>query len=247
MPDGEINKRKTIIVVDDEPIIRMDLSQMLEELNYEVVAVGADGFDAVELCREKHPDIILLDLEMPIFDGMTAAETIINENLACCVVICTAFADDDFLERAGRAGVSGYIVKPIEERNLRPTIEMAYAQGKRFAKAELDLEKANQRLEESRIIERAKGVLAKSDGISETDAYRKMQKAAMEKRTALISVARAVLKSHEQSDITNKAKKLLMQKKGFTEQDAYSYLVKGSKKAGVTISVYCESLLKEMV
>ena len=103
MADRQENK-KTVVVVDDEPIIRMDLGQMLEELNYEVVAEGADGFDAVELCRKKNPDVVLLDLEMPVFDGMTAAETIINENLAGCVVICTAFADEDFLEQAGRIG-----------------------------------------------------------------------------------------------------------------------------------------------
>lgn len=101
---------RTIIVVDDEPIIRLDLCQMLEELGFAVTAEGADGFDAVELCRQKHPDIVLLDLEMPIFDGMTAAETIIGEGLAGCVVICTAFADEEFIQRAGRAGVAGYLV-----------------------------------------------------------------------------------------------------------------------------------------
>ena len=151
MADRQENK-KTVVVVDDEPIIRMDLGQMLEELNYEVVAEGADGFDAVELCRKKNPDVVLLDLEMPVFDGMTAAETIINENLAGCVVICTAFADEDFLEQAGRIGVSGYIVKPVEARNLRPTIEMAYAQGRRLAKQKLAIGEANRRLEENRVI-----------------------------------------------------------------------------------------------
>lgn len=125
--------------------------------------------------------MVLLDLEMPVFDGMTAAETIINENLAGCVVICTAFADEDFLEQAGRIGVSGYIVKPVEARNLRPTIEMAYAQGRRLAKQKLAIGEANRRLEENRVIERAKGLLARSKHISEMDAYRKMQKTAMEK------------------------------------------------------------------
>lgn len=119
--------------------------------------------------------MVLLDLEMPVFDGMTAAETIINENLAGCVVICTAFADEDFLEQAGRIGVSGYIVKPVEARNLRPTIEMAYAQGRRLAKQKLAIGEANRRLEENRVIERAKGLLARSKHISEMDAYRKAE------------------------------------------------------------------------
>ena len=94
---------RTIIVVDDEPIIRLDLCQMLEELGFAVAAEGADGFDA--------------------------AETIIGEGLAGCVVICTAFADEEFIQRAGRAGVAGYLVKPIEPRMLKPTLEVALAQG----------------------------------------------------------------------------------------------------------------------
>ena len=102
--------KKTVVVVDDEPIIRLDLCQMLEELGFQVVAEGTDGFDAVECCRQKHPEIVLLDLEMPIFDGMTAAETILSEELAECVVICTAFADEEFIEKAAAIGVSGYLV-----------------------------------------------------------------------------------------------------------------------------------------
>lgn len=227
MADRQENK-KTVVVVDDEPIIRMDLGQMLEELNYEVVAEGADGFDAVELCRKKNPDVVLLDLEMPVFDGMTAAETIINENLAGCVVICTAFADEDFLEQAGRIGVSGYIVKPVEARNLRPTIG-----------------EANRRLEENRVIERAKGLLARSKHISEMDAYRKMQKTAMEKRAPLVSVARAIIRVESQRDEANQAKKWLMRERRMTEQEAYRYLVKGAEKAGLTVSAFAKQLLEE--
>ena len=234
MADRQENK-KTVVVVDDEPIIRMDLGQMLEELNYEVVAEGADGFDAVELCRKKNPDVVLLDLEMPVFDGMTAAETIINESLAGCVVICTAFA----------IGVSGYIVKPVEARNLRPTIEMAYAQGRRLAKQKLAIGEANRRLEENRVIERAKGLLARSKYISEMDAYRKMQKTAMEKRAPLVSVARAIIRVESQRDEANQAKKWLMRERRMTEQEAYRYLVKGAEKAGLTVSAFAKQLLEE--
>ena len=96
--------KRTVVVVDDEPIIRLDLRQMLEELDFRVVAEGSDGFDAVEFCRQKHPDIVLLDLEMPIFDGMAASETILAEELSDCVVICTAFADEEFIRKAGKKG-----------------------------------------------------------------------------------------------------------------------------------------------
>ena len=124
--------KRRVLVVDDEPIIRWDLCQMLEELGFEIADQAGDGFDAVELCREKTPDIVLMDLEMPVFDGMSAAETIIEENLAGCVVICTAFVDDEFVASASRIGVSGYLVKPIEERMLKPALEVAWAQGQRL-------------------------------------------------------------------------------------------------------------------
>ena len=185
MTDRQNIGKKTVIVVDDEPIIRMDLGQMLEELNYEVIAEGADGFDAVELCRKKNPDVVLLDLEM------------------------------------------------------------AYAQGKRLAKQKLALGEANKRLEENRVIERAKGLLAKSKNISEMDAYRKMQKTAMEKRAPLVAVARAIIRVETQRDEANQAKKWLMREQRMTEQEAYRYIVKGAEKSGLTVSAFAKKLMEE--
>lgn len=226
--------KKTVIVVDDEPIIRLDLRQMLEELDYEVVAEAADGFDAVEFCRSKQPDIALLDLEMPIFDGMTAAETIVAERLAGCVVICTAFADEDFIARAGLAGVTGYLVKPIEQRLLRPTLEVAFAQGRRLAQSRQAEADAARKLQEMRLIDRAKGQLARDRQISESEAYLEMQLTAMHKRTTLLAIAQAVLDQSSGYDAVARAKALLMQQRHISEAAAYRLIVQAAKQEGIS-------------
>ena len=113
-------EKRRAIVVDDEPITRIDLRQMLTEMGFTVVGEAADGFDAIALCRRCHPDVVLMDIKMPVFDGMTASETLIREELCGCVVLLTAFQDRELIERAGRIGVTGYLVKPVEERLLLP-------------------------------------------------------------------------------------------------------------------------------
>ena len=130
-----MSQNRTAIVVDDEPITRLDLSQLLGELGFAVVGEAADGFDAIELCRRHRPDVVLMDIKMPVFDGMTASETIIAEDLCGCVVLLTAFQDRELIDRAGRIGVTGYLVKPVEERLLLPTLEVAMAQAARLREA----------------------------------------------------------------------------------------------------------------
>lgn len=228
--------KETILVADDEPIIRLDLRQMLEELGYEVVAEAADGFDAVEFCRSKRPDVALLDLEMPVFDGMTAAETILSEGLAGCVVICTAFADEEFIARAGQAGAAGYLVKPIEQRMLRPTLEVALAQSRRLAESQEETRAAEQKLQESRLIERAKSVLARERSIPEADAYHEMQQLAMRKRTTMASIAQAVLDQSTRHDAVGRAKALLMREKRLSENAAYKLLVRRAAEHGVPVT-----------
>ena len=123
---------KRVIVVDDEPITRMDLRGMLGDLGFEVAGEAGDGFDAVEVCRRLQPDVVLMDVKMPVFDGINAAETILQQDLAGCVVLLTAYGDREIIDRASAAGVTGYIVKPVEERLLLPTIEVALAQSQRL-------------------------------------------------------------------------------------------------------------------
>lgn len=113
---------KTVLIVDDEPITRMDLSDMLRELGFGVAGEAADGFDAMELCRLKRPDVVLMDVKMPIFDGLSASETILAEELAGCVVLLTAFSDPEIIRRAGAAGVTGYLVKRLTRNRFFPPL-----------------------------------------------------------------------------------------------------------------------------
>ena len=184
---------RTVAVAEDEPITRMDICSMLEELGFAIAGEASDGFDAIELCRRTKPDIALLDVKMPVFDGLTAAETIGREGLAKCVVMLTAFSDEDIVQRAAAAGVTGYLVKPVDRSKLLPTIEVAYAQALRLRESREQTEKAERRIAEDREIHKAQKLFARKLRCSDTEAYEKMRKMAMNKRVPLSAIARALL------------------------------------------------------
>ncbi len=184
---------KTVAVAEDEPITRMDICAMLEDLGFSIAGEAADGFDAIELCRRTKPDVVLMDAKMPIFDGLAAAETICREDLAGCVVMLTAFSDEEIVTRAVEAGVTGYLVKPIDRSKLLPTIEVAYAQACRLREKSQEAEKAQKSLREDREIHKAQKMLAQREHCTEPEAYEKMRKLAMNKRVSVSVIARAVM------------------------------------------------------
>lgn len=226
---------KTVVIVDDEPITRMDLSDMLQELGFEIAGETADGFDAVELCRTVRPDVVLMDVKMPIFDGLTASETILSESLAGCVVLLTAFNDRAVIERASKAGVTGYLVKPIDQKSLLPTIEVAYAQSQRLVQSRQETQAAQKKIQEDRLIHKAQQYLAKMQGCSEPDAYRQMRKTAMDKRISLAVLAEHVLQQAARNDHTGPAKQLLIEKMGMSEDRAYQHIVSYSKARSCSV------------
>ena len=189
----------SVAVIDDEPITRMDIAGMLKDLGYSVAGEAGDGFDAVALCRAKHPDVVLMDVKMPVFDGLSASKVILDEDLAGSVVLMTAFSDEEIVEKASRIGVSGYLVKPVEQQRLRPVIEVAVAQSRRLRESRKETEDANRRLEESKLIARAQSVYAKKEHVSESDAYQVLRKTAMDKRLPLAVIAKAYLEQEEQA------------------------------------------------
>lgn len=119
-----------VVIADDEPITRMDLKELLSEEGYQVVGEAADGFDAVEACKQSRPDLVLMDIKMPLLDGLSAAKILFEENLADTVMMLTAYSEREFVDEAKHIGVAGYLVKPIDEKSLVPSIELAVARSK---------------------------------------------------------------------------------------------------------------------
>lgn len=233
---------KTVVIVDDEPITRMDLSDMLQELGFQVEGEAADGFDAIELCRAKKPDVVLMDVKMPIFDGLTAAETILSEELAGCVILLTAFSDRDMIQRAGEAGVTGYLVKPIDQKSLLPTIEVALAQSARLRDSRRQAQEAERRIREDRQIHKAQQLLAKSQGCTESEAFRQMRKAAMDKRVPLGVLAQRILSQASRPDDVAAVKKYLMEQRGMSGDRAYRYIAGYGKSRGCTVEEAAKDL-----
>lgn len=184
---------KSVVIIDDEPITRMDLREMLENQGYLVKGEAADGFDAIELCRQYMPDVVLLDIKMPLLDGLSAAKIIYEENLAGTIILLTAYNEQEFIDGAKRNGVSGYLVKPVEEVQLIPNIEIAVARNLEFLKLRKELEKVSDRLENRRLIEQAKGIVMSKKGINEQDAYNYIRKLSQMKNISMKRVSEIIL------------------------------------------------------
>jgi response regulator NasT len=183
--------RQTVLVAEDETIIRMDLREMLEEEGYDVVE-AADGEQAVRLAREVRPSLAILDIKMPLKDGLAAAQEISEEGIAP-VLILTAYSQREFVEQAAVAGAMGYLVKPFQKHDLLPAIEMAKGRYQQLAALADEVGDLTERLESRKAIDRAKGALMDRYHMSESDAFRFIQKAAMEQRLPMKTVAEKVL------------------------------------------------------
>lgn len=236
---------RTAIVADDEPIIRLDLCDMLDNIGFKVVGEVSDGFDAVELCSRLKPDVVLMDIKMPLFDGLSAAKKIIDESLAGCVILVTAFCDNDFLESAKEIGVTGYLVKPIEERLLLPTVEIALSQSKRLMETKKSVQEAENKLQEKNLIDKAKMMIAKKEKISEGDAYSELQKFSMDKRISMGKAAKVVIEMNEDKTITT-AKKLIANKYKISEDMAFKRIKKLSIDKKIDISQAAKEIIKQL-
>ena len=184
--------RPRIVIAEDEAIIRLDLREILEGQGYEVVGEAGRGDEAVELARSLRPDLAILDVKMPGLDGISAARIITEERLAA-VLVLTAFSQRDLVEEARDAGALAYLVKPFQERDLVPAIEVALARQAERVALEVEVADLKERLETRKLTDRAKGVLMDDHGLSEAEAWRFLQTAAMNGRTGIATVARAVI------------------------------------------------------
>jgi two-component system, response regulator PdtaR len=189
-------ERTRVIIADDESLIRMDLREMLTNQGYLVVGEVADGRSAVNQARELRPDIIIMDIKMPDMDGIEAAKTLTEERIAP-VVLLSAYSQRDLVQRAREAGVVAYLVKPYREEELAPAIEVALARFQEFKELEAQVTDLQQALETRKLVDRAKGILMDKQGLTEAEAFRKIQKMSMDNRKPMKDVAEAIILAHQ--------------------------------------------------
>ncbi len=185
-----------IILAEDDSVIRMDLKEELQRQGYLVVGEVGDGESAVNLTRELRPDLVVMDIRMPEMDGISAAEILTREKLAP-VVLLTAFSDEELIERARNAGVVHYVTKPWRSSDLKPAIEIALSRFGEFREMESRVKDLEDHLATRKVVEKAKGVLMQKHGITEQEAFRRIQKASMNNRKSMKDVAEAILLAEE--------------------------------------------------
>ncbi|WP_407397299.1 ANTAR domain-containing response regulator [Anaerovibrio sp.] len=183
-----------IVIADDETLIRMDMRELLEEAGHQVVGEAANGVQAVELAKKLKPDLCIFDVKMPEMDGIAAAKILSKEKIAP-VVLLTAFSQPEFVKRATEAGVQAYLVKPVQEANLFPAIEVAMSRYQEMQGLEDELFKVKDSLEMRKTLDRAKAILMDAHNISESEAYKRIQKYSMAKRKTIKEVAEAIIRS----------------------------------------------------
>jgi len=181
-----------VLIAEDEAIIRLDLKEMLEEEGFDVVGEASDGEAAVRIARERSPDLVIMDIKMPGMDGLTAAEHIVSGGIAA-VLILTAFSQRDLVHRAAEAGAIGYLVKPFQKSDLVPAIEIALARHAELAAVKKESKNLSEQLETRKLVDRAKGKLMDEQKLTEAEAFRSIQKRAMDERRSMRAVAEDVL------------------------------------------------------
>ncbi|MGA0113340.1 MAG: ANTAR domain-containing response regulator [Candidatus Nanopelagicaceae bacterium] len=187
---SETSVKYRILVAEDETLIRMDLFEMLTEAGYEVIAQASNGEEAINLANLHKPDLAILDVKMPVLDGISAAEKIISVSP---VLMLTAFSQKDLVDRARDAGAMAYVVKPFTINDLTPAIEISISRHRQMKSLEAEVADLHDRLETRKVIDRAKGILMQALNLSEPEAFSWIQRAAMDRRITMKEVAEAVI------------------------------------------------------
>jgi response regulator NasT len=183
--------KRTVLVAEDESLIRMDIVETLGDLGFEVIAEAADGLEAVELAKSKLPDLIVMDIKMPNLDGISAAEQL--QSLRIPIVLLTAFSQRELVERASEAGAMAYLVKPFSPNDLLPAIEIAWSRHQQIVALETEIADLSERFETRKLVDRAKGLLNEKMNLTEPEAFRWIQKASMDRRLTMHEVALTII------------------------------------------------------
>ncbi|MCQ2373077.1 MAG: response regulator [Phascolarctobacterium sp.] len=185
-------KKMRVLLADDEALIRLDLREILTDAGHDVIGEAANGQEAVDLARRLKPDFIIMDVKMPVMDGLAAAKIIDQEAIAP-VLLLTAYSQQDIVDAARDSGVIAYLVKPIREEQLFPAMEIAASRFAELQELNAELEKLQETLETRKVVEKAKGILMAAHGMNEQEAYRKMQQFSMAKRISLKALAENII------------------------------------------------------
>ena len=188
----ETQEGQRVLLAEDEALIRLDLAEMLIDAGYDVVGQASNGEEAVSLAESLRPDLIIFDIKMPVMDGLAAAEAVGGQRI-CPVIMLTAFSQKELVERARDAGVMAYVVKPFSASDVLPAIEVASSRWSELKALESEVADLGERLETRKAVEKAKGVLMKKLKITEAEAFRWIQKTAMDRRLGMREVADAVV------------------------------------------------------
>ena len=180
------------MIVDDQPITKMDLTELLEEAGYDVVGQASDGFEAIDVCKETNPDLVIMDIKMPVLDGLKASKKIMHDHLAGGILLLTAFYDEDYINKAKEVGALGYLVKPLDEKSFIPTVEVCISRAEQIRNLEKQVEKVTKKLEDRKVIDIAKGLLMKEKNLNEDEAYKLLRKMSMDGRTSMGEIARTI-------------------------------------------------------
>ncbi|GAA0116931.1 ANTAR domain-containing response regulator [Clostridium senegalense] len=189
---------KRIVIADDEPITRMDIREMLEEEGYDVVAEASDGFDVIELARKHSPELIIMDIKMPLLDGLNATKIILKEQLANAVVLLSAYSNKSFIQKAKEVGAMGYLVKPLDNKSLIATIEVCLSKATEFKNMQNTVKTLENKLESRKVIEKAKGILMKQRNITEDESYKYIRNLSMKKRVTMDEISKIIIMSEEE-------------------------------------------------
>lgn len=193
-----MEKKLRVLIADDEALIRLDIREMFIDEGHNVVGEASNGQDAVKLARELKPDIIIMDCKMPVMDGIEAAKIIYAEHIAP-VLLLTAYSQQDIVEKAKNAGIVAYLVKPVREEQLFPAVEVAVSRFQEIESLNKELDDLKESLETRKLMDRAKGILMTAHGLTEQEAYRKMQQFSMARRISLKELAESVIKAAEKN------------------------------------------------
>ena len=199
---NQISKR--ILIAEDETLIRLDLAEMLREAGYEVIAEASNGEEAIAQAEEKRPDLAILDVKMPKLDGISAAEKI---SKICPTLMLTAFSQRDLVERARDAGVMSYVVKPFTIEDLVPAIEIAFSRYLQLLALQVEISDLTERLETRKLVDQAKGILMKAMNLSEPEAFKWIQKSAMDRRVTMKEISLAILDPNQATIVLPKLNK----------------------------------------